>query len=254
MHIVFFDIDGTLATGREVPESAAAAVERLRARGDLVFICTGRPKAYAQAAFGTYADGFVCNNGRLAVRGDDVLIDAALTSDQIERITTTLDRCEAGYAFFGNGYACYGGNPAYRATAEAVQGGMRMADGVDSDGPSLYNFDFYFTDPSERDHIAAELGDECLVNPHGPHPSADVTVVGADKGDAVRGVAAALGVAIEDTFAFGDGINDLSMIQAAGHGVAMGNAVDEVKAAAEYVTTDIDEDGVANGLAHYGLA
>lgn len=254
MHIVFFDIDGTLATGRDVPESAAAAVARLRANGDLVFICTGRPKAYAQGAFGTYADGFVCNNGRLAVRGDEVLIDAALTAEQIDRITTTLDAHGVGYAFFGNGYACYGGNPAYREMAEAVQGGMRMADGVDVSGPSLYNFDFYFADTAERDRVAADLGELCLVNPHGPHPSADVTVVGADKGDAVRGVAAALGVALEDTYAFGDGINDLSMIKAAGHGVAMGNAVDEVKDAAEFVTTDINEDGVANGLAHYGLA
>ena len=117
-----------------------------------------------------------------------------------------------------------------------------------------YNFDIYFDDAEHRVRAAQELGDECLVNPHGPHPSADVTVRGADKGDAVRGVAAALGVALEDTFAFGDGINDLSMVVAAGHGVAMGNAVEELKAAAEFVTADIDKDGVALGLAHYGLA
>ena len=44
------------------------------------------------------------------------------------------------------------------------------------------------------------------------------------------------------------------MVEAVAHGVAMGNAVDELKAVAEYVTTDIHDDGVANGLAHYGLA
>lgn len=254
MHIVFFDIDGTLAVGRDIPESAAKAVARLRANGDLVFICTGRPKAYAQGVFGAYADGFVCNNGRLAVLGEKVLIDAALTPEQVERIKGILDEQGVGYAFFGNGYASYGGNPAYREMAEAVQGGMHMADGVDPHGPSLYNFDFYFSEATERERVTEALDDLCLVNPHGPHPSADVTVVGADKGDAVRGVAAALGVPIDDTYAFGDGINDLSMIMAAGHGVAMGNAVDEVKAAAEHVTSAIGDDGVARGLAHYGLA
>ena len=52
---------------------------------------------------------------------------------------------------------------------------------------------------------------------------------------------------------FGDGINDLCMLKAAGHGVAMANGRDEVKAAAEYVTTAVTEDGVYNGLKHYGL-
>ena len=70
----------------------------------------------------------------------------------------------------------------------------------------------------------------------------------------MRGVAEALGVPIEETYAFGDGINDLSMIVAAGHGIAMGNAVDELKAAAEYVTASIDDDGVAKAMAHYELA
>ena len=51
----------------------------------------------------------------------------------------------------------------------------------------------------------------------------------------------------------GDGVNDVCMLEAAGHGVAMGNAVPETKAAAEYVTDDIDKDGVYNGLKHYGL-
>ena len=44
------------------------------------------------------------------------------------------------------------------------------------------------------------------------------------------------------------------MLQAAGHGIAMGNAEKRTKAVAEFVTTPIDADGVANGLAHYGLA
>ena len=70
----------------------------------------------------------------------------------------------------------------------------------------------------------------------------------------MRDVAAALGVDLSDTYAFGDGINDLSMIEAAGHGIAMGNAVPEVKAAAEYVTADITADGVALAMQHYGLA
>ena len=254
MRLVFFDIDGTLAQGTHVPPSAAAALERLRAAGDLVFICTGRPRAYVEANFGAYADGFVCNNGRLCLRDGQVIIDEALTAEQVARITDAMDARGLGYAFFGERAMWYGGNPAYREMAEGVQGGHKMDDLVDAAAIHAYNFDFYFADAAERDAAAADLDGFCLVNPHGPHPSADVTILGFGKGDAVRAVARVLGVAPEDTYAFGDGINDLSMIEAAGHGVAMGNAVPEVKAAAEYVTSAIDADGVANGLAHYGLA
>ena len=53
--------------------------------------------------------------------------------------------------------------------------------------------------------------------------------------------------------AFGDGGNDISMLRHAGIGVAMGNATDEVKAAANYTTTAVDEDGILNALVHFGV-
>ena len=254
MRIAFFDIDGTLATGTKVPESAAVALARMRANGDLVFICTGRARAYVEANFGDYADGFVCSNGRTAFMGNRTLVDEPLTAQQIARFTAALDEAGAGYAFFGERDAWYGGEEKYRPVAEPVLKLGHLPRIEDPAAIHAYNFDIYFDDAEHRARATEALGDACLVNPHGPHPSADVTVIGADKGDAVRGVAAALGVAIEDTYAFGDGINDLSMIVAAGHGIAMGNAVDELKEAAEYVTADIDKDGVALGLAHFGLA
>ena len=252
MRIAFFDIDGTLATGTDVPASAEAALARMRAQGDLVFICTGRPRGYVERHFGRYADGFVCSNGRLCVRGDERLIDAYLSEAEVRELIAILEEAGAGYAFFGERELWYGGNPAYRHVAEGANG--PHADLVDPAAIHAYSFDIYFADAAERDAIAAALEGKCLVNPHGPHPSADVTVLGHGKGEAVRDVAAALGVDLSDTYAFGDGINDLSMIRAAGHGVAMGNAVDEVKAAAEFVTTNVDDDGIANALTHYGLA
>ena len=252
MRIAFFDIDGTLATGTDVPASAEAALARMRAQGDLVFICTGRPRGYVERHFGRYADGFVCSNGRLCVRGDERLIDAYLSEAEVRELIAILEEAGAGYAFFGERELWYGGNPAYRHVAEGANG--PHADLVDPAAIHAYSFDIYFADAAERDTIAAALEGKCLVNPHGPHPSADVTVLGHGKGEAVRDVAAALGVDLSDTYAFGDGINDLSMIEAAGHGIAMGNAVPEVKAAAEYVTADITADGVALAMQHYGLA
>ena len=53
--------------------------------------------------------------------------------------------------------------------------------------------------------------------------------------------------------AIGDGGNDLTILKAAGIGVAMGNATDEVKAAADYVTTSVDEDGIKLAMKHFGI-
>ena len=254
MAIIFFDIDGTLAERTKVPASAEAAVARARAAGHLVFICTGRPRRYAEEHFGAYADGFVCSNGRYAVRGSETVISEPLSRKQIETITDVLNNHNAGYAFCAKDDLYYGGNPAYRSVAHEVNGPARELSDALEHGVDLYNFDVYFANAEEREAITRSLGDLCLVNPHGPHPSADVTIRGYDKGDAVRDVTAALGIPHKDSYAFGDGMNDLPMIRTAAHGVAMGNAVEEVKREAEFVTTDIHANGVANGLKHYGLA
>lgn len=53
--------------------------------------------------------------------------------------------------------------------------------------------------------------------------------------------------------AFGDGGNDIPIIEYAGTGVAMGNATDDVKAAADYVADTVDEDGIVTALQHFGV-
>ena len=61
------------------------------------------------------------------------------------------------------------------------------------------------------------------------------------------------GILPEETMAFGDGDNDISMIRYCKVGVAMGNASPDVKAAADYVTTDVTDHGIINALRHFGI-
>ena len=76
----------------------------------------------------------------------------------------------------------------------------------------------------------------------------EVNAEGATKGRALLGLAKRLGIPREGTMAFGDGLNDLSMLEAAGVGVAMENACAEAKAAADYITLSNDEHGVAYAI------
>jgi Cof subfamily protein (haloacid dehalogenase superfamily) len=81
----------------------------------------------------------------------------------------------------------------------------------------------------------------------------DLTHCDADKGKGLEAMAAYLNISLEQTMAFGDGGNDVSILRKAGVGVAMGNARDGVKAQADYVTTSVDDDGVRNALRHFGI-
>ena len=86
------------------------------------------------------------------------------------------------------------------------------------------------------------------------HPEfMDITSRMADKGRGLTAIAQHLGIPLEACAAFGDGGNDISMIRAAGVGVAMGNAGDDVKQAADFVTTHIDEDGIMHAMQHLGI-
>ena len=82
----------------------------------------------------------------------------------------------------------------------------------------------------------------------------ELNIASANKGVALARLAAHLGLSSANCIAFGDGRNDLTMIEAAGVGVAMANAHPDVRAAADDVTLSNDEDGVAAALVRYGLA
>ena len=81
----------------------------------------------------------------------------------------------------------------------------------------------------------------------------EINSLHANKGEAIGTLAACLGYDISQTMAFGDGLNDLSMIRSAGVGVAMANACEEVLTAADSITLDCDHDGVAAGIQKYCL-
>jgi hypothetical protein len=86
------------------------------------------------------------------------------------------------------------------------------------------------------------------------HPcNLELNPKGISKASGMRKVCELLGITMSEVVAMGDSMNDLSMIRAAGLGVAMGNAQDGVKAAADLVTATNDEHGVAKVIREYVL-
>lgn len=82
---------------------------------------------------------------------------------------------------------------------------------------------------------------------------ADITAKGDTKQKGMDEIIRYFDIKLEETMSFGDGGNDISMLRHAAIGVAMGQAKEDVKAAADYVTAPIDEDGISKAMKHFGI-
>lgn len=108
-----------------------------------------------------------------------------------------------------------------------------------------------YKDAEEAEGLLGDLR-EAVVVACGPG-MVDIVPRDGGKDRGLQAVAGHYGFAREETAAFGDGMNDLAMVAWAGTGVAMGNGAPELKAAADYVTAGVAEDGVAKALVHLGM-
>ena len=109
---------------------------------------------------------------------------------------------------------------------------------------------WFLTDMSKKEEYMRKIASEFpefMVSSSVPK-NIEINIKKANKGEALTALANYLDIPVECTAAFGDGSNDLTMIRHAGVGIAMGNAIEEVKAAADIITLPYDEDGVAYGI------
>ncbi|CUX38552.1 Putative phosphatase YwpJ [Clostridium sp. C105KSO15] len=117
---------------------------------------------------------------------------------------------------------------------------------VEKNHKPVEKVNLFFPEMEERARLRAELEkrQDILVTSSIPN-NLEINAIGATKGEAILRLASYLGIDEKQTMAIGDGENDLSMIQKAGIGVAMKNGSKELLAAADYITSTNEEDGVA---------
>ncbi len=105
---------------------------------------------------------------------------------------------------------------------------------------------------SQEEHLyPGELPDLRFVRWHSK--AMDVLPNTGSKAEGIKALLDKLGIAPEEAIAFGDGLNDKEMLQLVGLGIAMGNSHKELLPYADYVTTNVDEGGVKNGLEYAGV-
>lgn len=267
--LIAFDMDGTLLdSAKRVLPSSTAAIERAVAAGRHVAICTGRSPCMVELTrkdLGAVRYAICCNGTVLY----DLVERRVLTT--VELPHEVLAQAEAALGdqdvmidlFQGAGYLCQPDHiermpefglgiyrDMYRATATPVADARAaMLD------PSLsfQKFIFHFHDAEARERMVERLRDLPAELARSEESSLEFSPLGTTKGTGLLALANLLGVAREATIAVGDADNDLPMLAAAGLAVAMGNANERVRAAADVIVADNDHGGCAEAVERFLL-
>ncbi|MDE6117822.1 MAG: Cof-type HAD-IIB family hydrolase [Duncaniella sp.] len=254
---VFFDIDGTLVPigSGGIPESTKEALRLLRAKGIKVFISSGRHPAWINNLEGETFDGYVTVNGALCLAGDGetVIYKRVIDHIDIERLVGFVHEHGDSMPFVVVTPSDEPYTTGKGGTFENVAAMLRIPevsvrpveDALGTDVIQLIVF-------SPEDVVAASgLYERILPDCTGMTwcgDFADIVPRGSDKSVGIDRMLEHYGIDLSETMAFGDGGNDIGMLRHVAVGVAMGNAFDEVKAVADYVTDDVNADGVMKAL------
>ena len=267
---VFLDLDGTVLNHfQQVPESAREAITAAVARGHQLYMCTGRsPAEIYPFLWDLGFVGLISSNGAYVELGGKELLRQEIDPADVAEINDWLE--EAGAIFHWTGDAIYA-NEGFRArfSPDAGDGSQLPGDWstfLEQVAPHLksglpkWATKVTFTLPAGGPTLAdvqAKFGDRCTIVSGSLSPgeaeSGELTAKGVDKADGLRRLADHLGVPLEETILIGDSANDVEALRIAGTSVAMGNAIDEVKEVADFVTTGVDDDGLANAFTRLGL-
>lgn len=250
----FFDVDGTLLSyrTRKVCDSARKAIARLQEQGILCIVATGRHMIQmSKLPVGDIPfDAFVMLNGQLVLdKQQNVLFDVPVEGKAKDFLVKSFN----GHTFpaiIVEEKDMYLNYVSDHVTEVNTTMSIALAPLSDYKGGNIYQVCAYLR--PEDEHLLDPIREDCVMTSW-HYGGKDIIASGGGKMAGIKRYLEHAGIKREEIIAFGDAENDLDMIRFAGIGVAMGNGTEEVKAVADFVTADIDDDGIEKALRHYGL-
>ncbi|GGE26849.1 Cof-type HAD-IIB family hydrolase [Sphingobacterium cellulitidis] len=251
---VFFDIDGTLLSFKthQVPESTVEAIRLLQTHGIKTIISTGRSINSIDHIKFLDFDGYITFNGGYCLTNTfEVLHKQTINSNDIQSVMDYAKEKPLSFSFMSEKEITI-----HDVTPEIA--GMYAH--LNLPVPKLVNMDTVdtssilqtniFLGPDEEKEFMETVMPNSLASRWTPL-FADVNPKGLSKKVGIDIFCKHFGINIEYTMAFGDGGNDITMLNHVNLGIAMGNANPEVKQIADYVTNDVDDNGIWNALKHF---
>lgn len=252
--IVFFDIDGTLLDeDKNLPISTKQAIQKLQANDVYVVIATGRPPfMFEDLRKELEIDSFISYSGQYVVFEGKKIYGSPIDDAEVRRLHAAALEKDYPMIFMGDDAmrATVGDHPHVKAGLGKLKFAYPEVDTAFIDNQKIYQA-LLFCEAEEERALACQKGHSRFVRWHAS--TLDVFPGGGSKAIGVKKMIEASGLKGHHTYAFGDGLNDLEMFKEVSVGIAMGNAVPELKEIADYITDAVDEDGVLKGLQHFGL-
>lgn len=273
--ILFIDVDGTLVDyENNLPDSAVEAIRQARKNGHKVYICTGRSKAEVyDEIWNIGLDGMIGGNGSYVEDNGKVVMHQLMTKEQCIRVVDWLH--ERGLEFYlesNNGlfasekFAERGISTLQEYTKRKGKEGYDTITIKDIFPEMIFNGELYRDDlnkisfilDSYQDHVdATELFSDLQSGTWGGKGETalfgDLGVKNINKAFAIQTLLDYLGADIKDTIAFGDAKIDIPMFEYCAYGVAMGSGGNEIKEVADYITDDVDKDGLYKAFKYLNL-
>lgn len=264
--IIFLDVDGTLVDyENRLPKSAVEAVRQARKNGHRVYISTGRSKAEVyQELWDIGLDGMIGGNGSYVEDNGNVVMHTLISKEQCKRVIDWLH--ERGIEFYLESNNGLFASENFEEKGKPVIQEYSKRKGKDhtSDitvksafpdmifGGELYRDDLNkisFILDSYKDYLdAKEAFPDLEAGTWGGKGETalfgDLGVKNINKANAIEHLLKYLNADISDTIAFGDARVDIPMLEYCAYGVAMGNGGAEIKEIADYITDDVENDGL----------
>ena len=251
---IFFDIDGTLLSYKTgiIPESTIRAIRKVQEKGIKVIIATGRDLVEMRKLplNDISFDAYLTLNGNICLdKYEKMFAGNEIDPGEVEILVSIFEAGKLPFVLIGENkrYINYVDDTVIK-TQMATNGTIPNIG--EYNGEKIYQC-LAFVDNETRQKLD-DLLDHCAITSW--HDTGiDIIAKTGGKAAGIQKFIDEEGLSRTQTMAFGDGENDKMMLEYAGIGVAMGNATESLKKEADYVTADIDDDGVAKALLHFGL-
>lgn len=256
---LFFDIDGTLVSfeTHQILPSTIEALEAAHAKGIKIFIATGRPKAIinnlSELQNRNLIDGYITMNGAYCFVGEEVIYKSAIPQEEVKAMAAFCEKKGLPCIFVEEHHisVCQPNDVVKQIFYDFLHVNIiPTVSFEEATEKEIIQMTPFITEEEEKEVLPSIP--TCEVG-RWYHAFADVTAKGDTKQKGIDEIIRHFGIRLEETMAFGDGGNDLTMLRHAAIGVAMGQANEEVKQAADYVTDSVDENGIRNAMRHFGI-
>lgn len=251
---IFFDIDGTLVSfdTHEIPKSTFDALYQLKNKGIKLFIATGRGKDGLHILRDFPFDGYITLNGQYCFCNDELIYENTITKDDLHALLDYLDKHPAPCGF------TLENDKIFNFRDERVDEIHRIT--LNDDHPAadcsqvplqkIYQC-MCFIDQNEEEKLMKVMPLSISARWHPLF--CDISPTGGTKQNGIDKFLEYYQIDLKETMAFGDGGNDIQMLKHVATSIAMGNANDEVKDTATYITDTVENDGVSKALKKFQL-